>query len=110
MSKRRKMIASANVNGTTATYINVVGFGTITKVGPGRYDLPGDTALFMPGGPAPSFDRVVFFTSVTALDSLPKVLTLLPVTPGVVSVLITQLDGTPVDAIFSVGVERTWPI
>lgn len=109
MSNRRKTVSSAHVSAAGA-YINVDGFGTLAHPSTGRYDLPGTTADFKPGGAPATFDRVIFTQSVIAADSLPKVMTLLAITPGIVSVLITDLAGAPVDCEFTVGVDLVWPV
>lgn len=108
MSNRRKTVASANVTAAGA-YVNSDGFGTIAHPSAGRYDLPGTTEDFMPGGAPATYERVIYTQSVIAADSLPKVMTLLAITPGIVSVLITDLAGAPVDCAFTVGVDLVWP-
>lgn len=101
MSRRRKSIAQANVN-TDGTYNNFYGFGPAVHVGPGRYDLPGDLV----NQPELASPRVYTTTGVVSPDGMtPVVLTLLAITPGTTSVLITALDGTPTDAPFSVDVK-----
>jgi hypothetical protein len=93
------VLASCFVDGSGPTYANVQGFGPITRGGPvGDYFLPG---LF-PGAADPT--KIDFSTGVVSLDGQPTVLTLLASIPGTAHVLITHLDGTPVDAIFCLTV------
>jgi len=89
------VIASCFVDGSGPTYANVQSFGPITRIGPaGDYEL----GLF-PGADMINIDLA---TGVLALDGQPALLTLLSGSPGTVRVLITHLDGTPVDAQFSI--------
>lgn len=101
MSRRRKVLAQANVN-PDGTYNNFYGFGPAVHVGVGRYDLPGD----LTNQPELASPRVYTTTGVVSPDgATPVALTLLAITPGTTSVLITDLAGTPIDAPFNVAVQ-----
>ena len=100
MSRRRKTIANAFVDGANAQYINVYGFKPIVKLSTGRYDLPGEIEKI----PLLTSDRTVPLTSVVSLDGTPLAITLIVGTPGTTSVLITALDGTPTDANFGLAI------
>jgi hypothetical protein len=90
----RAVLASCVVDGTIPAYLNVFGFGPVTRNGPvGDYNL----GLF----PGADIATINFATGVFSIDGQPAVLTVLSGIPGTVRFLVTHLDGTPVDATFS---------
>lgn len=90
----RRVIASCTVDGSVPTYLNVTGFGALSRGGPaGLYNL----GLF----PGADTTQINFSTGVISLDGQPALLTILSGPPGFLSVTINHLDGTPVDATFS---------
>lgn len=91
----RAMLASGTVDGQTASYLNVYQFGPITRNGP-----VGDYIIGNPPG-ATAVADINFATGVIALDGKPTVVTLMTWPGPFFRVMTTHLDGTPVDALFS---------
>lgn len=90
----RQVLASCTVDGSVPTYLNVTGFGPLTRNGPAGDYLLG---LF----PGADIAKINFAGGVFAPDGNPAVLTVLSGPSGTLRVLIVHLDGTPVDATFS---------
>lgn len=92
----REVIASAFVDGFTPVYLNVSGFGPLTKTGPGQYQLP--HVPFVP-------EDIVFLATPVSFAG-PIVATPLAVDPAVAHFLCTDLAGTPTDCLLSVIVMK----
>jgi hypothetical protein len=90
----RQVLASCVVDGSIPAYANVTGFGPLTRNGPA-----GDYLLGLFPGADPS--TIDFATGVISQDGQPALLTILSGPSGFLRVLIVHLDGTPVDAVFS---------
>jgi hypothetical protein len=90
----RQIFASCTVDGSVPAYLNVMGFGLLTRNGP-----VGDYLLGLP--PGADLAKVNLVTGVFARDGQPALLTILPGPSGTLRILVVHLDGTPVDVIFS---------